>query len=624
MNHSNYEDTSAFLQEIEELKQRNAELELQYKACAKALKRAEDKAARQEEYLHFVEENYNLVINSKGHRLLESYYKLREMIRPANLKNSVKQLFPRSSILATLSEDALYEKLRSCSRIDIVAVPHTAFVARLLQGILLDAGIDSQIHLSQPETYEDIPYIMVCPQNFDQFPALYIAFQMEQTVSRRWLTDRYLDILRNAYAVFDYSPININYFSEDPAIAPKLFYMPIDFCGRLAEMHAGSTEKEYDVLFYGAVNDRRKRYLDRIGESCRLKIITDKFGDELYAEMKKAKLIVNIHFYENALLETTRLYEILSVCDSLIISECSTDPLEDERLEGLVDFVDVDDVDGMLKRIAFHLSDDHIREQTSARIHSTLSERVPAATYYLNRFLLANDRITFDRFYETASGYIHFQGNRICLSLPETPERRASFDRDNIYGFEVFPGLKHRLGWIGCGMSYKFLFRKALEQNLDSVLICEDDVFFPADFKERFEHILQYCESHKDWNIFSGIMAEMGDASILDYIMQDDEEFVYLNRMMSMVFNLYDRSVFSLISDWDNTLWDKQTNTIDRYLEDKIHRVLTTCPFLVGHKEDLSSTIWNHKNDLYNPGIENCSKKLRLLLDDYLYKEKQS
>ena len=91
---------------------------------------------------------------------------------------------------------------------------------------------------------------------------------------------------------------------------------------------------------------------------------------------------------------------------------------------------------------------------------------------------------------------------------------------------------------------------------------------------------------------------------------------------MSMVFNIYDKSVFDIICQWDNTILDKQTNTIDRYLEDKITRVLTTCPFLVGHKEDLNSTIWNHKNDLYNPGIENCSKKLHLLLDAYHYNNK--
>ena len=51
------------------------------------------------------------------------------------------------------------------------------------------------------------------------------------------------------------------------------------------------------------------------------------------------------------------------------------------------------------------------------------------------------------------------------------------FDKDNLYGFTFFPGLKHKLGWVGCGMSYKFILKKAAEQGLERILVCEDDVY---------------------------------------------------------------------------------------------------------------------------------------------------
>ena len=53
------------------------------------------------------------------------------------------------------------------------------------------------------------------------------------------------------------------------------------------------------------------------------------------------------------------------------------------------------------------------------------------------------------------------------------------------------------------------------------------------------------------------------------------------------------------------------------YKEDKNLRVVTTCPFLVGHKEDLNSTIWGHQNTMYTDLIANSSKKLENMLKEY-------
>lgn len=628
------ENNHALLLQIEELKQRNTELDNLYKESQKELKATQAKNARLEEHVHNLEQSLDLILNSKGHKLLDKYYTLVHKVKDAikALKKGLKKIknAPREFVSTLkrrkakiLTQEECYAMLKKCRRIDILAVKHTAYVAKLLQGILHNQGIESNILLEEPNEYENIPYIVICPQNFIHFPSLYVAFQMEQTVSQRWLTDEYFKILRNAYAVFDYSLVNVDYFSKDPELAKKLYYVPVDLCKGMAAKHSDSVEKEYDVLFYGATgNERRLAFLKRIGEKHNLKIISDCFGDALYQEMKKAKIIVNIHFYENALLETTRLYETLSVCDSLIISERSTDPNEETRLEDIVDFVDVGDIDAMLDRIEYWLSHEEERAAKTAENRRILIERANAAEFFLNRFLLANDRLSFDEFYQASGSFVHFEGDRVCLSLPETTERRAAFDEDNKYGFQIIPGLKHNIGWIGCGLSYKFIFRKALEQQLERILVCEDDVFFPPDFDERFRKVLEYTNSHDDWNIFSGIMADMGHASVLDYAEVDTEQFVYLDLVISMVFNLYDKSVFKTISEWDYMNRDLRTNAIDRYLEREKMRVLTAIPFLVGHKEDLDSTLWDGKNSIYNPGILSSSKRLHNMVDSYLYRKK--
>lgn len=622
-------------QQIDTLTARNAELEALYKDSQKSLRSAQVKYARLEAKAQSLEQTLNLIQNSKGHRLLTKYYGLAHKIKAIikspgkflkNLMNRPKEFIRnlKRREAKTLTKEECQAVLKSCTRIDILAVGHTSYVAKLLQGILHSAGIESNVFFQEPDVYENIPYIMICPQNFKHFPSVYIAFQMEQTVSQRWLTDEYIKILKNAYAIFDYSLVNIDYFSKDPGLAKKLYYVPIDLCSEMAAQHCESTEKEYDVLFYGALgNERRQTYLDRIGEFYNIKIISDCFGDALYAEMKKAKIIVNIHYYENALLETTRLYETLSVCDSLIISERSSDPAEDARLEGIVDFVDVDNIDAMLDRIDYWLSHEEERKLKTVANRRVLNERANAAKFFLNRFLLANDRLTFDEFYTASGDYVHFSGDRICLSLPETTERRAAFDLDNRYGFEVIPGLKHNIGWVGCGMSYKFIFRKAIEQQLDKILVCEDDVFFPPDFDERFRKILEYTDTHEDWDVYSGIMSDVENMKVLFCEEFDGESFVYLDRMVSMVYNLYHHNVFEAIANWDNTNWDVSTNTIDRYLENKDLMILTTNPFLVGHKEDLNSAVWGTKNTRYTDWIINSSKQLNEMTEAFKRGETQ-
>lgn len=626
--------------QISEAEERIKEISRQHESCQERLRASEIMVQKLGIKYSQLELVYNQIVMSRGWRFLNKYYAVRDAIFPKNsairefLKKIAQALFGKNAHSAqaqlppavqTSTPGAVpvrtidgFDLIQHCKRIDILSVPHTAYIAKLLQSILLSAGLECQTHLSEPEQYEEIPYIMVCPQNFKRFPAVYIAFQMEQTINSRWLTEEYMDILHNAYAVFDYSLENIKYFNKDPLLASKMYYLPVDVCEDMMDDGYASEEKEYDVLFYGApFVEHRQRYLKPIGEEFNLRIICEQFGPELYREMNKAKILINVHYYEDALLETTRLYETLSVSDCLIISERSGDPREEAALEGIVDFVEVGDVAAMMERIRYWLDHEEERKSAVAKNRATLEARANAAKFFLYRFLLANDRITFDNFYNSVGGYIHFNTDRVCLSLPESTTRAAAFEEDNVYGFEFFPGLKHRMGWIGCGMSYKFMLRKAMEQKLEKILICEDDVYFPPDFQERFDHVLKYAEENNDWNVFSGIMADIGRVKPLKYAQDEGEEFIYLDKMISMVFNLYDKSMFEAISAWDNMNRDVQKNTIDRYLEDKKLRILATCPFLVGHKEDLHSTIWGQQNTIYTELIANSSVKLQKLVDDY-------
>lgn len=499
--------------------------------------------------------------------------------------------------------------------VTVLATKHTGYIARLIQHSLEKSGVSAEIVLEEPEVYGEELHIVVCPQMFGRLPKRYLCLQMEQTVSSRWLTERYFDILNHAEGVLDYSLVNIDYFKKHTAFGKKVYYLPVDY---LPGEEKTSADYQYDVVFYGDTNNpRRIALLKELSEEFRVHVITELYGEDLYRELRKAKIVINLHYYERAMLETTRLYEVLSLGKSVIVSERSVDHREEERLERIVDFVDEGDSEALKERLRYWLSHEEARKERVAVGRELLEKRASAFDYYFYRFLLAQDWLTFERFYELAGAFVQFRGNRICLSLPEEVERRAAFDADNRYGFEVFPGLRHQRGWTGCGLSYKFIMKKAMEQQLDYIVVCEDDVYFPDDFERRFDYCMKYLDENIEWDVFQGLMADVGRVTVSQVDKKYDQTFVTVDHMISMVFNVYDQSIYPYLAAWNEANPDVITNTIDRALEARDMKIVATTPFLVGHKEDLYSTLWDFQNTQYNDMIARSSKKLEKLAEEF-------
>lgn len=504
-------------------------------------------------------------------------------------------------------------------RVGIIATRHTRFVAQLCAHQLTQAGFCPQIFVDDEALpYEDIPYLIICPQFLRSFPKQYAVFQMEQTVSSRWLTRDYIQILKNANAVFDYSLVNVDYFRRYADIAKKTYYLPIDFCPDLTRNTESTAQKEYDVLFYGDVNDRRQAILDELSKEFRIRVVREVFGEPLYEQLRRARLVLNLHYYEGALLETTRLYEVLSVSDALIVSERSADPNEETRLEGIADFCPVGDVAALRERIGYWLSHESERQEKAAQNARLLRERANAFSFYFDRFLLAQEAVGFDDFYKRNGAFIHFNGERVCLSLAETTGRRANFDRDNRFGFEVFPGLRHTTGWIGCALSYCFLMRKAAEQGLPRLIVCEDDTQFPADFAQRLDRVLARLDREDDWDIFCGLVANSDGIEVTGVEHDGAQRYIRLSRMMSMVCNVYSQSAYPYFAHWDPHAADESVRTIDGFLASQNLRILSVLPFLCGHKPEEVSTVWGGSNsDRYSDIIERSAAHLTLQADAF-------
>lgn len=503
----------------------------------------------------------------------------------------------------------------------ILTRDHCLYVAQLIKTNLSKVGIHAEIITSQPARYQNKLHFVICPQIYSKLPDHYISFQMEQSVNSRWFTDEYFSVLEKSYAVFDYSLRNISFLQESGLSFQKTHYMPISYNFE-GDVESNKEPFLYDVIFYGDSNcERRQEALNALKKQYSVKVINNLYGEDLKSELKRAKIIVNLHYYEGALLETTRLYECLSLGLS-VVSERGVDMEHHSNLEEVVEFFEQGDFEALVSIVGLLLNNKKEAASKARQIENTLKSQPNWFEFYFMRFLLSVDVISFDEFYAVAGKNIVFGSEFVCLGLPESVERYRSFLNEDINYIHYFPGLRHHIGWVGCALSYKFIMKKSKEQGFKRITVCEDDVEFLNGWENRYLDAISYLEylneQGVDWNIFAGLISEINEKTEVARLTQWREtEYIHINKMVSMVFNIYNESFFNVLINWNEQNRHQETNQIDRYVESTTSlQVVTTLPYIVGHKENHMSTLWGRKNAFYNAyfakSVKVLSEKVQL------------
>jgi hypothetical protein len=493
----------------------------------------------------------------------------------------------------------------------ILAASECHYWARCISYALSKVGLEASITHEPPVyDYRGNSYFVIWPWKF-ALPPSYVLFQSRQLTNSNELTKDYLHVLENASAVLNCSAVNIGFLTLQGLSAHKMFYVPPGHLPNYGLGTDSAKDEDFDVIILGnATSQRQQRFLRELERHFKVRNI-DGMQDKPLNDTLHARVVINIHQDPEALLETARIWECLSL-HKLVVSERLSDMSQHTDLDQIVDFIDVDDVKGMVERVGFWLENDTLRRARIAKNRRLLENQPSRFEYFFYRFLLATDNITFDDFWRLAGHKAELPSDTVCLSLPEYVERAREFGKDNHYGFSCFPGLRHTRSWIGCAMSYKFLVMLARKRGLTKITICEDDVEFPPDFEARWQDIRTHLDDpNVDWDIFSALMANLDkDVQILNVHPCKNQWFATVDKLMSMVFNVYNQNVFDLIANWDSTNHDVTTNTIDRYLgNNRALRILTVIPFLVGHKESQQSTLWGVKNSHYT-GLIRASNEL--------------
>ena len=170
----------------------------------------------------------------------------------------------------------------------------------------------------------------------------YFIYQLEQlndkttcngTLVKTEFNDLMQSLITNSIATFDYSEINMTYYPVQLQSKVRILPIPVYVCAHnVAPLPTPATYNPYksDILFYGGMNPRREKILTHVIDALhrahgyKVIVVNQVFGDELLKYILNTRVVLNLHYYTNSILETDRIHTALQFNHVKIVSEYPT------------------------------------------------------------------------------------------------------------------------------------------------------------------------------------------------------------------------------------------------------------------------------------------------------------
>lgn len=128
------------------------------------------------------------------------------------------------------------------------------------------------------------------------------------------VTQGYRELL-NRYRVIDYSDQNL--VGRPPSAPATVIWpvVPLPITSLPPPSH-----RTTDLLFFGSMNQRRKLLLDRIERrGIRVERVAGAYGSELRPALARARVVLNLHFYEEAVFPPLRVVGPYALCLPIVM-----------------------------------------------------------------------------------------------------------------------------------------------------------------------------------------------------------------------------------------------------------------------------------------------------------------
>ena len=171
---------------------------------------------------------------------------------------------------------------------------------------------------------------------------LYNSEQIDEASG--WMQPAYLAALQK-HAVWDYGAENARRLQA--LGAARVRHVPLGYVPQLTRIPVlPPEEQDIDVLFYGAINERRKAVLEGlIARGLRIEFLAGVYREARDRYIARAKVVLNLHYYPASVFETVRVSYLLAN-EKAVVAECGpnttlppelTDALCAVPYDGLVD-----------------------------------------------------------------------------------------------------------------------------------------------------------------------------------------------------------------------------------------------------------------------------------------------
>jgi hypothetical protein len=212
---------------------------------------------------------------------------------------------------------------------------------------------------------DNITYIILYnSEKHNLLPRNFIFYQIEQPESVFLTRENYLKRMvlmgKKSIKFWEYSKIASEIYYK--YLKNKIQWVPMPFVSTTTQQKWIKTFDicDYDIFFYGNKNFRRENILNELSRYFKVKMGWGYYGDKKLEFIGNSKIIINLHYYPNAGLETCRINEILNFSKIIISEKSETDKENMELYKDVIIFVenikdDLTNIKELLKKIKYFL-----------------------------------------------------------------------------------------------------------------------------------------------------------------------------------------------------------------------------------------------------------------------------
>jgi len=191
--------------------------------------------------------------------------------------------------------------------------------------------------------YIFIPLVRYAVSLTNSCPKRFVYYQIEQPISG-WFNENYIKLACKAEQLWIFHATHVNLNKH-----PCSFYVPFAYHSGLevTDVQNSNIDKDIDVLFVGAINERRMAVLKALTSRGLYVVVHSSVSRDQHIEMlKRSKVYLNVHYYgEKSVMESARI-ALAMMHGSCIVTEESMLEAENEvfskftvvcKLEEIVD-----------------------------------------------------------------------------------------------------------------------------------------------------------------------------------------------------------------------------------------------------------------------------------------------